>query len=360
MTLDGVEFLGWHAWTIDNDLTQWADAWSLEAHNPRGKFAGKIRPGQEAVVTIDSIVVSRGFVDDVAFSGDAENNSISVTGRDAFGPLADVSADPGTVGPITLKTLGERLGRDWVEVWNVDENIAQAVHQSVEIEPGDTPAEILQRLAEKDGVLIWHQSDGTARIGRPNYTQRPLHKLRRFVSGVRTRENNILSGTVTESWRMRYNSTKVAGSGSNDRSNFGSSSHRRSTVIDAEVDERRKLIVTDGDLRTIAQAKRKAEDLVSRQAMDGLTLEYEVGGHYGTPLEQGADPVLFDVDQRIDVIDEVAGIDGVYWLKARKMAEGPNGPRTTLTLHPNGWLAPPETPAININLRRQAVLGLGT
>jgi len=336
--LDDVEFLGWQSWTIANDVTQWADAWSLESPNRRGALAGKIAPGQVAEVIIDGVTVSRGFVDDVDIDGDANGNSIAVTGRDGFGPSADVSADPGTVGPMTLKTLAERLIGDWVETWNVADNIALAIHQSIEIEPGDTQAEVVQRIAEKDGLLIWHRSDGTGLIARPNYTQEPLHKIRRFVSGPRTSENNVISGGSRESWRGRYNSTKVAGSGANDKTNFGKSSHRKSTVIDAEVDDRRKLIVTDGDLRTIAQAKQRAEDLVSRQAMDGLTMEYTVGGHYGTPFKDTAPPVLYDVDQRVDVIDEVTGIEGVFWMRSRKFSEGSEGARSVLTLHPNGWL----------------------
>ena len=329
------EFKGWESFEVESDLLQPADAFSFVAQNIGGKMAGKISFHDTVQVVVDDAVVMQGFVDDVTY----KDGRINIVGRDDFGHLVDCSADPKTYRNMNLKTLAGTLASNYIDTWKIDPLITLPTHRRLKVEPGETIADVLIRVAKKDRVLIWLDETGVAHIGRPNYDQAPAHVIRHYVSGGMAALNNVKSAEVRESGRGRYSRITVLGASGNSSSSWGKTALQKQTDTDAEVTTTRNLILTDGDVGNISQAKNKAIDEVDRRAFEGTVLNYTAFGFYGEPAG-GEAKSLFAIDQRVAVTDEEAGIDGVYYLSRRRLRlDIGTGHTTELELHPGGWMA---------------------
>lgn len=331
----GTEYTGWDSFQVESDFRGTADAFSMSAPNDQAQLAGKFSPGQAVKVLFDRTLVFSGVLDDVDYNGSTDSEKVQVTGRDDFAHLVDNSAPPGTLRNVTLLRLAQKLSDDWSMTWAMDSAMSLTTHKAVKIEPGEAIMDVLVRTATKDKAVLWYDG-GVAYIGRPNYDQTPKHRIVYRTDG---RNNNALDHQVTETWRDRYATITVDGTGSADSANWGKSTHRRAVDTDAEVTGPRSLILVE-ELKNIQQARDRAELEIERRAYDGLVLNYTMAGHYGTPYRSGDQPELYNANQLAAVVDEPAGIDGVYWIARRRWGLDVDGPATTeLELHSQSWLA---------------------
>lgn len=341
LLINGKEFKGWDRWEVESDILQPADAFSLSVPNIAAEQTGEINPNDAFKLVLDGRLVMRGYVDEVNYTTTASESRMEVTGRDDFGNLVDCSAQPGTHRKIDLVTLARKLTSAWSMDWAVQPGLTLERHAKVKVEPGDSVMDVIMRIAKKDDKLVWFTSSGTATIGVPNYNQEPAHRFRLYTpdSGLAA-ANNVLSSRARNSYQDRFSSYTVAGSGANDATNFGRASSRKATQTDGVVTVHRPLIIPDSDIKTIAQAKNRVGREVDRRQFDSSVLDYTVRGHYGTPYKDGGEAVMYDADQRADVVDYPSGARGVWWLTKRRFKLDSNGPATDLTLHPDGvWMA---------------------
>jgi prophage tail gpP-like protein len=336
LIIGGAEYTGWDSFDVETDFRQPADAFSMSAPNEQAALAGKISPGDAAKVIFDRGLVFEGVVDDVEYSGNADEERVRLTGRDKFAHLVDNSATPGTYRDTTLLTLAQRLTSDWISTWQLGTGITLTTNKLIKVEPGDTIFDVLMKVAKKDRVVLWFSADGIAHIGRPNYTQDPKHQIVYRTDGL---GNNALQHRVAESWRDRYATVIVDGTGRADSTNWGKHTHRRAVDTDAEVQGPRQIILVE-ELANIKQARERAELEIEGGAFDGLVLNYTMAGHYGTPYKTGDTSELYDADQRATVLDEPAGIDGAYWISRRRWSLSADDLATTeVELHSQSWLA---------------------
>jgi prophage tail gpP-like protein len=336
LRIAGAEYSGWDTFQVESNFRQPADAFSMGAPNIDAALAGKFAPGNTVQVLFDRTLVFDGVLDDVEYTGTAESERVSLTGRDKFAHLVDNSAPPGTYRNVTLLTLARQLSSAWSLTWTLASGITLTSNKLVKIEPGEMIFDALLRVAKKDGVVLWYSPDGIAHIGRPNYSQLPTHRITYRTSGI---GNNALGHRVTETWRDRYATITVDGSGKADATNWGRTTHRRAVETDAEVTGPRSLVLVE-EVANIKQARQRAETEVQNRAYDGLVINYTMAGHYGTPYNSANSPVLFDADQIAAVIDEPAGIEGNYWIAKRRWSLDADGEATTeIELHGQGWMA---------------------
>lgn len=116
---------------------------------------------------------------------------------------------------------------------------------------------------------------------------------------------------------------------------------------DADVPLYRPKIVLEGDAPNSDACARKAKKLLADGRLDGLTIVAHVRGH------RTSNGVLWAPGQRVHVLSEPHGIDGIYFLMSRSMSGGRGTPSTTeLTLKEDGVWIPEKTPS--------AAGGLGT
>jgi len=339
LVVAGAELTGWDAWDVDSDMLTPANAWRLGAPNPGGLQAWAVDPGDRVRLVLDGHLEMVGRVDDVVTRTGPRGSRIEVTGRDEMCHLVDTSATPGTLTQMTLATMAQRLGAAWSMQWQVEHGLTLKCHKRVKVEPGETPMEVLQRLARKEHLLIWAMADGVGYIGRPDYKQAPTHRIRLHLPGGRARTNNVTASTVTRTWRQRYKTITVAGTSASDATAWGRTTHRRAVVTDSGVTVARPIIITAGDVRSVSQAAARATLALQSQVMDATTAEYTVPGHYGTPYAPHGTPAIWEPGQLVDVVDEPAALAQVMILTHRRLSLSAQGPSTTLTLHPMGWLS---------------------
>ncbi|HHE71340.1 MAG TPA: hypothetical protein ENL34_03545 [Chloroflexi bacterium] len=337
LVVGGAELGDWASFDIESDLLQPADAFTFVAPNINGAMAGKVNQMDDVVVTVDDVVQMRGFVDSVQYA----NGQVQISGRDLFGHLVDCSAPPKSYRRVYLDVLAAKLSAPWDIAWQVD-GVALKQHRWVKIEPGESCMDAIVRLAKVDRVLVWLDAQGVGHIGRPDYDQLPKHVLRRYKGTDPMSElNNVLEdgAEVSEDGRDRFSTITVLGSSGNSGSQWGKTALQNQSSTDAEVVSTRTLILTDGDVKSISACKQKAEDEVERRAFESVVIRYTTAGFYGEEAS-GQEPSMWAIDTRAAVTDQIAGLDGVYYVTKRNFQlELGQGHVTALELHQGGWLA---------------------
>ena len=379
VVIDGKQFSDWNSYEIESDMLVPADAFSLRAPNDSGQLAGKISKFDKCEVYVDGTLQMTGFVDEVATATTPEGSDVTVTGRDAFAFLVDCSATPESIRGLNLKAIAERLTAGWVTTWQADNDenrrkllgakravgraevrgrlagyvgfsrdeqdlLGQAIDRAranlaaisaqafprVKIDPGDRPLDVITRLANRAGMMVWMAADGTGIIARPEYDQDPLYTLRLYAKGhPDARRNNVMTSTVKDCGRDQYSTITMLGTAGNTTGNFAAATKHKASATDSEVTIVRPLILSDGDVEDFSQAKKKAQREVDKRNFEALSIEMKVKGHRNNGF-------LWEVDQLADVVDQAADIKGVYCVVRRRFAGDEQGRFTYLTLRRSG------------------------
>jgi len=341
LVVDGEEFNDWQRYEIESDMLQPADAFSFTAANDDAQMAGKINKGDRFKLLMDGELQMVGHVDDVVYVTDRQGSRVDIRGRDDFSALVDCSAPLISRNNQTLLMLARELTEDWIENWELQSGVGITYISKIKIEPGEKILDVLQRFAAKDKVLIWMTAGGKGHIGRPNYSQAVAHAIRLYkqTNPRAALYNNVIRSSVTQSWRNQYSSISVYGTTGNTAAKYGRGAHSKTTSTEASITSARPLIITDGDIRDIKDAKARADLEVARRLMEATRAEYTVKGFYGQPPEAGAESVLYQQDHLVDVEDERSGVKAVYFTTRRRFTHDENGKHTTLGLFPAGvWM----------------------
>lgn len=356
---DRQEFSTWKSYEVESSLLEPANAFHFNLANVDGELAGVIGKGDPVQILIDGQPIMVGRVDDVEYDGDDGGDVVQITGRDLFGYLVDCAAPLQIYREQTLLQVAEKMcSPAWGITWQVatgttlrrrtsakiveDEDTFLGVtlerhQQRTKVEPGERVAEVLQRLGDKESVLIWLTRDGTALIGKPNYDQAPRYQIYRYLNAnpLAKTHNNTLSAQVRESWREQYSTITVHGTSGNTAVNYGKSSRRRAVATEIDIDDR-DLILVSGDCRTLAQAQARADKEKGRRAFEALALSYTMNGHYG--VRDGGE-ALWECNTIAEVVDEYSDQQGRFYVSRVRYTGDENGQRTSVELHPPGvWL----------------------
>jgi prophage tail gpP-like protein len=357
----------WDRVEIESNMLEPADAFSVSCTNKDGVLAGAIAPGDPVLITIDGIAVMVGRVDDVDYE-DETDSRVTVAGRDLFLYLVDAHIEQAkTYKDLSLLTLAQNLTLDaWGITWRSAETSAQLLKR-VKVEPGDTVWDVLQEQIQKKDILIWLDPDGIAQIGKPNYAQDSSYQLLRYVTeGTQRQHNNIIRGSVRETWRDRPSKVIVLGQSGNTFTDYAAATVKRSiipdtdvarwltstfvtgqpttttvrprrpaTAIDMSIDDK-PMVFTGGNIRTLVEATAMANREMGRRKFDSTTLNYTVKGFYGRKKRQDS---LWTPNTIADVNDEMSGAQGQFFVTRRKFIREERGDFTEVELHPSGvWL----------------------
>lgn len=337
---DGEELSVWQRYDIESSMLTPANAFSFTAANNDGELTGVVGKGDEVKVLVDGDLQMIGRVDDVEYSSDDQGSRVEITGRDLFGYLADCSAALQQYHQKSLEELAEMLTADWVETWGGDAPTTKI--PKVKVEPGETVLEVLQRESKKDNVIVWLTADGEGQIGHPSYSGAPAYNLYHYKRSSALRiHNNVISASVRESQRDQFSSITVYGTTGNTKANYGTSSRARGIAVDTDIVDR-PLIISDGNVRTLKQAQNRADLEVARRKFDALVLQYTVKGHYGERPDGrgGVERSLWEIDTLVDVVDELSGHEGEFYIVRRRFRGDDAGRFTDLELRQKEvWLA---------------------
>jgi prophage tail gpP-like protein len=189
---------------------------------------------------------------------------------------------------------------------------------------GETVWEYLDRHAQRNGLLMQMDPQGRLVFCGLQYDQAPSYRLVRRIEGARS-ENNIISGGRRLDAGDVYKTVLVYGRAKGDdktRSAF------KGRAVDAAMPFEKTLLLHDNSIKSRDDAQTRAEYELAKSRQGADALEYTVAGH-------SADGLVFATDTIAHIEDQVAGINGPYYVTARTFTRSTQtGPMTQLKLVP--------------------------
>lgn len=357
--IDGKVHSDWSTYSVDSDFLIPADAWSMRLGLPDGLFPVGVKRGAPVQVRVGQEVVMSGRVDRIRRHISRGQFQLSLMGRDNAAVLVDCAAQVFTGQEMSLEDVIARVVRP-LGITAIELHAESSIrNDKVSIEPGERAWDALHRACAGRGLWPWFRPDGTLVIGGPDYTTPPVATLvlRRDGKG-----NNIISLDDESSEERSFSQLTVLAQGHAHRSNkkslgivdVGDTAAAtvdeettqstgtaetgfhglKFTVEDPTVTHYRPQVVQMHDADNLAQVQYRARKLLADARLAGYSLTAVVHGH------RTSDNVLWQPGQRIHVISEPHGIDGVYFLMGREFAGGrPLSTTTTLRLKEDGiWI----------------------
>lgn len=328
---------GWMQYEIDSDLMTPADAWRVRLAQPVIELPEGVVEGALVEVRMGGETVLQGRLDERTLTVANGQHELQLSGRDNAGMLLDCSSPILSITQMTLEQVVAKVVRPLgVTRIRVDADGAR-IREKVNTEPGDSAWDSLRRAAEANGLWPWFEPDGTLVVGGPRYDLPPVATLLMRADG---KGNNLLSLSEHRSIVDRFSEVTVYGQSHAGGLAAGEKDGRnniKATVLDDGVPIHRPKVVVDHEAVSLDIAKSRAYKVISDARLKSYTLNALVAGH------RTADGVLWAPGQRVTLKSEPHGLDGVYFLMARRFTcDKANGQRTQLTLKEDGvWIPQP-------------------
>lgn len=328
LIVDGRAHAGWQRYEIDSSLLLAADAWNVSLSAYELDVPAALRPGVPVKVRLGGETVLDGLIDDVEHQAGRGEHRLQLTGRDGAGVLVDCSAPIFTQQQMTLQQIIDRVVKKLLPQvrYSIDAE-RQLLRDRVSTEPGDTAWDMLQRAAEANGLWPWFEPDGSLVVGGPRYDTEPVGTLVLRRDG---RGNNVLALAERRSIAERYSELTVLGQSSAIGDHAGR--HNVKAVLhDKGVTTNRPRIVMDHEATNEAIAAARGSKIISDGRLRSYELRATVAGH------RAPNGKLWAAGQRVRVLSEPHGLDGIYFVIARRIAgDRARGQTTDLTLKEDG------------------------
>ncbi len=247
----GAIYGGWKSLRLGRGIEQIAGTFEMSVTE---RWAGQasarpIRPGDPCQVLIGGQPVITGYVDDVRISYDAQDHSVTVSGRDKTGDLVDCSAVYKT-GQWSNRRI-DQIAADLCAPFGITVQAITDVgtpFATWNIEEGETVFECIERGARMKALLLISDGEGRLLLARAG-TGRVGVEL---VEG-----QNILRAEALFSWRERFSTYTVKAQVPGNDDIFGiSASQVTGHATDSTINRYRPLIVIaedNGSPATLAQ-----------------------------------------------------------------------------------------------------------
>ncbi|MEZ8134789.1 phage baseplate assembly protein [Vibrio splendidus] len=298
--------------SFDLELT-----WKWQGSEDKYKaFMDPIKQGQPCVVEIGGERVITGYVDDWVPSYDATQVVISVSGRDKTADLVDCSIDypSGQFNNQTLTQIANVICKPFGIKVIVNTDVGAAFPR-IQIEQGETPHELLARLARQRGVLLTSDTYGNLVITRSS-------KERAGVSLILG--ENVKAARGRFSWRNRYSSFTVKADGASfgrwDDAPLSAVGGIKAEVKDEEISRYRPMIIINEEITTAEGAAKRGQWERQRSLAKSNGAEYTVTG-WRIP-QTGK---LWNFNTLVPVLDEILGIDEEMMISSIMFSEDDSG-----------------------------------
>ena len=335
--IDGKVHGNWERYEIDSDLMIPADAWSVSLGMRNGQMPPGVVEGAPVVVMVGGDTVLTGYVDEISHSLNKTTHTFTMSGRDLAADLLDCSVPIFSRMQQSLEEIVAAITGEFKKTKiRIDADLTYA-RKKIQTQPGDTAWNALANAAEANGLWAWYEPDGTLVVGGPDYSSPIVANLiiRRNGKG-----NNVISLDKSSSHVGRYSTVTVLGQSPGTASEQGRPDLGASWG-DKGVLRHRLKIVFDHEVENDGMCSALAKKLIGDSKVHGLSLTATVQGHRIVSPGQPFDKKIWQPGQRIHIFSEPHGIDGVYFLMARKLTRNRmDGTRTVLTFKEDGiWLA---------------------
>jgi prophage tail gpP-like protein len=317
----------WSRYEIDSNLLTPADEWSVSLSQDDLQVPAAVRRGVTAQIRVGSDLVMTGYVDSRSQGVRKGSQSLELRGRDGAAQLLDCSAPIFSAQELSLDDVVAKIVRPMgLTKIRIDAD-KSLTRDRVAIEPGETGWNALQRAAEANGLWPWFEPDGTLVVGGPDYSTPVVDTLVMRRDG---RGNNIVEASETESLHERFSEVTVLGQSHATAARSGQH-NIKATVRDTGVQVHRPRLVIDHEATSTDIAAARARKMISDARVRGYSLTLVLKGH------RTAEGVLWAPGQRVRAVVEDLGLDGIFFVMARRFTGLPQ--MTTLTLHEDGaWV----------------------
>ncbi|MEZ8102155.1 phage baseplate assembly protein [Vibrio bivalvicida] len=308
-------------------------------------FMQPIKEGAACVIEIGGERVITGYVDDWVPSYDANQVIISVSGRDKTSDLVDCSIDysSGQFNNQTLTQIANVVCKPFGIKVLVQTDVGEAFPR-VQIEQGETPHELLARLARQRGVLLTSDTFGNLVITRRSANKAGVS----LILG-----ENIKAARGRFSWRQRYSSYTIKAVGAAFGSEWGDAPLStvggiKAEVTDSDISRYRPMIIVNEEITTAEGAAKRGQWERQRSIAKSNGAEYTVTG-WRIP-QTGK---LWNFNTIVPVLDEIIGIDAEMLIASIMFSEDDSGRIAVVSV------VPPEAFDIPAEAEKQTKLGGG-
>lgn len=196
---------------------------------------------------------------------------------------------------------------------------------------GETVWGFLDRHCKRLGVLPWITARGELVLSSPDWDQEPVGRIVRRLANKAEDPNTVIDGEVADDAGSRFSTITVYGR------SFGGDAARSphsATLTDEDLGEdalpfRRALVLVDPTVTSDEEAARVAKREFRMRMAAARVLEYTVAGH-GPQAGR-----IWGVDTTVDLLDEIAGVEGRFYVVARSLlGDVESGRQTRLRLVP--------------------------
>jgi prophage tail gpP-like protein len=316
LSVGGVINEHWTAWSVDSDLLIPADAFELELFTRSAStLPPEVAEGSPCQLLLGDDVVLTGRLDDIDHTVARQRNHVQINGRDLAGFLVDCSTPFVSMQDVSLQQIIDEVVKPFgiSRVRLQTDNTAS--RRRVQIQPGQNAWEALQQVAEASGAWPWIEPDGTLVVGGPDYNAPTAGRLQLRFNG---HANNVDQLRVHRGISRRYSEVTVLGQhGAFDTDDFESDRVAlKSKIKDAILSARgifRPRVVVDSSCDSTSLAEARAKKLLADSQMEGFEMRATVRGW------RASGGAVWTPGQRVEVVSEPHGIDGVYFLMGRAL-----------------------------------------
>jgi len=346
LVIDGHEHRDWERYEVDSDLLTPADGWRVSIGLPDAKdgvvIPPYVRPWAPVTLTMRGAVIMRGHIDMVESSVGKGEHTLALAGRDLAAVLVDCSAPVFAARQCGLEEIVAKMVRP-LGITSIKVQAGVATHDKISVDPGMTAWDALQRVCEQNGCWPYIDPDGTLIIGGPDYTDATNPPVGQLTLRHNGKGNNVLRLAEKRGIQERHSPVTVLGQAHGSEHSAGAH-NLRATATDTAADApaNRPKIVVEADCDNVAHAQRRARKIISDGKLAAFEIQAVVRGHrvLGQPIASSTG-ILWTPGQRVRVLSEPHGLDGVYYLMRRAFLGGRDSGQTTeLTLKPDGLWQP--------------------
>jgi prophage tail gpP-like protein len=344
LLINGKRIDRFKSYAIDADLFMGAAAFTLELKDAKQR----ISPGQECELYVNDTLELTGIIDKVNPRDEKNQSSLTISGRDYLGVIADAHAEDFiTVENTTLKSLTEKLLSRLPKIQRAaveyQENVKGRIKSRAsrvegydtstslsQIEPGATVFEVLSQYAKSKGLIFYALPHGSGAsqyqpvfvFGRPKESGDPAFFLTR-VKG--NQGNNIKTSDLSIDISKQYSQVTVIGQKQGQDSYSATQNNIYAPVTDPTFPFYKPFILKDeygGD-----QPKLQGRLALEKMRHDAFRAVYGVAGH----SQNGKN---WSINELCRVRDEKVNyeLDDNYLIFGRTFKKSKDNPGTTTEL----------------------------
>lgn len=226
LVASGIELTRFLTYEYSQSFLWPSDGWKFSVNTRSLSDATRraLQPGAPVAVTVDGLIQSQGYIDDVTTTGSRSAGTVTtIEGRDWLSPAIDCHVDPllqfsinqtlldvlqGALGPFGVQNFvadndanrnvitGRIYGTKTTKTGKISKNV---LAHRVKPYPREGAFNFASRMAQRFGLWIWPGSDAQSVIvSTPDFLQEPRYTIT-VKNDTTAFQNNVISAHVCKS-----------------------------------------------------------------------------------------------------------------------------------------------------------------